>query len=380
MDKLHNHAPGSQRALAGLDRFLADDGVMARLATRQVGLLTNHACATVDGVPTARAVRARLAAQGADGLRLYSPEHGMALSAHAGEPVDDRIDPLTGLTVHSLYGGPDSDGGANFRGLDTLVIDLRDVGVRCYTYAATAAQAARSALEQGIDVVVCDRPNPLGPNADGPGPDPGRRSLLAFFDVPFIHGLTIGELVRRHATPRAGTGARLDIYHADAPSPPALGWIPPSPALAHPDAVAAYGGLVLLEATNVSEGRNSSLAFRGVSAHGLDAVRLAGDIAGWNTGFGAAPGEIVHMRGSQAGARLPGLVLWPRSNQRQRPLALGIHLLAWLMRHHADFAWASVGADQHALDNLFGRADLRQQLEQGIDPEEILAGWQQVAA
>jgi len=365
----------TRRALSGLDRLIADTGTITRLAERQVGLLANHASTTANGTPASLALNRCLSDAGGGDLRLYSPEHGIALGAHAGESVNHGTDPLTGLAVSSLYGAGEHDSGA-FDGIDTLVIDLRDVGVRCYTYAATAARAARTALERHIEVMLCDRANPLGPGAEGPCPDPALRSFLAYFDVPFVHGHTVAELLSRHVAPAVGEAPHL-IYPADIVLGIEFGWTPPSPALSHPDAVAAYAGLVLLEATNISEGRGSSLSFRSVSAPGLDAATLADAINGWNTGFAARPVTLTGMRPPRDGEPVPGVVIWPRGRQRRYPLALGIHLLEWLHSHHPDFAWLP-GADGRpggAIDTLFGRTDLREKIDTGTPATTILNAW-----
>ena len=122
-------------------------GHRVRLAERQVGLLSNHASQTHTGRPASEALSRRLREAGGYELQLFSPEHGFELGAAAGQSVGHGTDPLTGLSVQSLYGAGDDDPAA-FDDIDTLVIDLRDVGVRCYTYAATAARAARRALER----------------------------------------------------------------------------------------------------------------------------------------------------------------------------------------------------------------------------------------
>lgn len=369
-------SPPPRRALSGLDRLLADEQTLSRLTERQVGLLTNHASTAADDVPGSLALARRLSAAGGIPLRLFTPEHGMHLSAGAGEPVAHGTDPLTGLPVQSLYAGGGLNDNATFDGIDTLVIDLRDVGVRCYTYAATAARAARTALEQHIEVIVCDRTNPLGPGAEGPRPEESRRSLLAYFDVPFVHGHTIAELVSRTVAP-AITDAPFLVYPTDIVLTADLGWTPPSPALSHPNAVANYAGLVLLEATNISEGRGSSQSFRSISAPGLDTDLLAGAMSNWNTGFRGVPTVVTHMRGDQAGQTLPGVAIWPRTGHRLYPLALGVHLLAWLRDNYRDFAWlpGPDGTPGGAIDNLFAHADLRESLNSGASAQDIIASW-----
>jgi uncharacterized protein YbbC (DUF1343 family) len=376
MNGTDSRAKNPRRALSGLDRLISDEMMIRHLATRQVGLLTNHACTTVDQVPAAVAIKQSLDAHGASTLRLFTPEHGMRLSAGAGEAVSNSRDPLTGLTVHSLYEGAENDAGSVLEGLDVLIIDLRDVGVRCYTYAATAARFASTALARHIEVIVCDRANPLGPLIEGPRPEPERKSLLAYFDVPFVHGRTIGELIALAISPVI-TQAPFAIYPADVSLQPTLGWIPPSPALSHPDAVAAYPGLVLLESTNVSEGRGTSVSFRSVAAPGLDAAALARAVNEWTTGFGATAGEIFFTRPPTSGQQVPGILLWPRRTARHEPLALGVHLLAWLLENYADFAWlpAAGSKSDMAIDVLFGRSDLRTQLDAGTAADAIQRGW-----
>ncbi len=364
-----------RRTLSGLDRLLADTETISRLAERKVGLLANHASTTADGTPASLAFSRRLSEAGGPALHLFSPEHGITLGSHAGESVNHGTDPLTGLAVSSLYGACEADASV-FDGIDTLVIDLRDVGVRCYTYAASAARAARTALERHIEVILCDRANPLGPGSEGPRPDPGLRSFLAYFDVPFVHGHTVAELLSRHVAPAVGEAPYL-VYPADVTRSAELGWTPPSPALSHPDAVAIYAGLVLLEATNISEGRGSSLSFRSVSARGLDANALSDAINSWNSGFAARPTTLTSMRPPEDGVPLPAVVIWPRGRERRRPLALGVHLLEWLHGEHPGFEWlpGANGSPGGAIDTLFGRRDLREKIDTNTPAVSILNAW-----
>lgn len=376
MSETDKRAEPAKRALSGLDRFIADDSMIRRLAGGRTGMLTNHAATTVDQIPASLAVTRSMDAHGGRLFRLFTPEHGIRLADGAGAAVANEEDPLTGLPVYSLYEGSEDNADAVLEGLDALVIDLRDVGVRCYTYAATAAKFATAAIERHIEVIVCDRANPIGPGIAGPRPEPERRSLLAYFDVPFVHGRTIGDLISLAVAPVI-TRAPFAVYPADVSLQPPLGWIPPSPALSHPDAVSAYAGLVLLEATNVSECRGTSVSFRAVAAPGLDKGALASAVNQWATGFAAAPGDVFFTRAPGAGQTLPGIAIWPRKAPRHNPLALGVHLLAWLIEHHRDFAWLPSGDSGFAIDNLFGRSDLRILLDGGTAANDILRGWRE---
>lgn len=361
----------------GIDRLLADPRTCRRLAAQRTGLLTNHACMTAQGDPTARALARRLAAFPGPGLmRLLAAEHAVTLQRGAGEGVEDGADPLTGLPVASLYGRgalpDDATLDAALAGLDTVVIDLRDVGVRCYTYAASAAILADAALARGISVVICDRDNPLGPATAGPRPDAppagAPRPLLCFFDVPFVHGDRLAALVMRHLGP-----ARADavtVFPAEPAGPPPLAWCGPSPALAHPVSVALYPGLVLLEGTNVSEGRHTSHAFRSVSADGLDAPRLADAVNGWRTGFRASHGRVVETAGMAPAVSRPAVFLDPAGKARRDPFALGLRLLDWLHRHHPGFAWTTGAGGVATLDILTGTASVRQRIEAGLPDED----------
>ncbi len=289
----------------------------------------------------------------------------------------DGTDPLTGLPVRSLYAGSGLDDHATFEDIDTLVIDLRDVGVRCYTYAATAARAARKALEQHIEVIVCDRANPLGPGAEGPPPEESRCSLLAYFDVRFVHGHTIAELVSRAVAPTI-TDAPYLVYPADIVLTADLGWTPPSPALSHPDAVANYAGLVLLEATNISEGRGSAQSFRSISAPGLDVDLLAAAMAEWNTGFRGnrhCRRPICAM--IYAGQALPGVAIWPQKAQHS-PLSL-VHSSSGLVAGPSPGFRLDTpdpdGTPGGAINNIFARSDLRELLDSGASAEDIVSSW-----
>jgi len=188
--------PGLFALSSGIERLLADGDRLDMLKQRRVGLLTNAGCRTANGTQSASALNQALAKGSNPGLTsLFAPEHGFATDAAAGASVADHRDGTSGIDVISLYGLRQVPEPQHLAAIDVLIIDLRDVGVRCFTYAATAAMAAQAALDAGIEVIICDRENPLGTATDGPPLDHGFQSFLAYFAVSFIHGKTLGTLV-----------------------------------------------------------------------------------------------------------------------------------------------------------------------------------------
>jgi uncharacterized protein YbbC (DUF1343 family) len=128
-------------------------------------------------------------------VALFGPEHGIYGDEKASVPVDDKIDKKTGLPVFSLYGKFRKPTSKMLTKIDSLVIDLQDVGVRCYTYISCMRYAMEACFEAGVEVVVLDRPNPLGGiKVAGPPMDEACMSYVGAFQIPFVHGLTIGEL------------------------------------------------------------------------------------------------------------------------------------------------------------------------------------------
>jgi uncharacterized protein YbbC (DUF1343 family) len=178
------------QVLAGIDALAATD--FAPLRGLRIGLLTNPAGRTASGRSTISALA------GAPGVRLmalFSPEHGIK-GDREGDVASGR-DAETGLVVHSLYGATRRPLGAMLAGLDAVVIDLQDVGVRFYTYATTMAYIMEEAAKRRLKVFVLDRPNPIGAaGVRGPLRDAGQRSFTGYFAMPVQHGMTLGELAR----------------------------------------------------------------------------------------------------------------------------------------------------------------------------------------
>ncbi|MCC7205887.1 MAG: DUF1343 domain-containing protein, partial [Anaerolineae bacterium] len=260
------------RIKLGIDALREND--FSALKSRRVGLLTNLSACDSRLTPTYRlftgATNVRLAA-------LFGPEHGLFGMAADGEHVATQADPRSGAPVYSLYGESFTPTPAMLDGLDVLVCDIQDIGVRYYTFMATVINAARAALEHGAQVMILDRPNPLGGMASGAPIQPHLHTLVGAFDTPTAHGLTMGELARLLLPDPA-----LEIVPAEGWrrgkrwSDTGLPWVPTSPGMAHLDALANYPGSCLIEGTTLSEGRGTALPFQVVGAPGIaDPLALA---------------------------------------------------------------------------------------------------------
>ncbi len=184
------HAAGNVRL--GID-VLATSGFQS-LKGKRVGLITNHT-----GVDSSvRRTREILhKAKGFTLAALYTPEHGLDGTELAGKYVSSRKDPLTGLTAHSLYGPTRKPSAEMLKGIDVLVYDMQDIGSRSYTYISTMARCMEAAGDHKIEFMVLDRPNPLGGNrVEGPMVEKKWISFVGQLPVPFVHGMTAGELAR----------------------------------------------------------------------------------------------------------------------------------------------------------------------------------------
>ena len=325
----------SGRVRFGIDALLAEPGRF--LAGRRVALLANQSSLTAEGTPTLEALRA---APGVDLVALLTPEHGWSGFEDDATPIADRRDPRTGLAVHSLYGPRRRPSAAVLRSVDAVVVDLQEVGVRCYTYATTVALLCEAAAESGTRVVVCDRPSLSGARVDGPALDPQHRSFLGYLDVPYQHALTLGEGV-------AWGTRHLDV---DLHVAPVEGWsrgdpapapfVPPSPGLPTPEAVALYPGLVLLEGTNLSEGRGTTLPFQLLGAPWLEGYALARALAALELpGLRFRPVTFRPRSDRHAGAVCEGVQLHVTDLARVRPLEAVVRILAHVRAAHPEFAW-----------------------------------------
>jgi uncharacterized protein YbbC (DUF1343 family) len=359
----------------GIDALLKDHTKLDDLKGKRVGLLANQSSLTSGFGPTAYALQDRL---GSSLMCLFSPEHGWSAFAAAGEDIQNAKEPHTHLPVYSLYGPLFKENLPRLTSLDVLIIDLQDVGIRCYTYSATCAKILDYVAAQKcpLDIIVCDRPNPLGETARGPYSATEKRSLVNYIPVPFQHGQTMAALLQHHNR-SLETPCALSFFPCLSPFRPfENAWIPPSPGLPDWEAILLYPGLVLLEGTNVSEGRGSSLPFKCVAAPSLDFMKL---VEGLNeipqSGIKARPFTFVPESGKLSGQLCHGAQIHVTDATQVKGLYLGIYVLHTLFHSYPGFEWDHTQST-YWIDELMGSSYLREAIEKGKSPEDIYGEWE----
>jgi beta-N-acetylhexosaminidase len=285
------------------------------------------------------------------------------------------------LPIVSLYGDRWRPRPEDLANLDALVFDLQDVGVRFYTYGSTLLGCLRAAAETGVEVVVLDRPNPLGgERIEGPVAAPRsvvKESAVNRLPGPLVHGLTLGEMALRL---NADVGARLTVIpmsgwrRAMTWSDTGRPWISPSPNLRSPDAALAYPGIALLEGSNVSEGRGSDAPFLLWGAPWIPAQELAARI-GPTPGFALVPVRFTNRASSSApkpkyeGVESVGFRVDLLDARVAEPYRLGVAIIKALIADPS-FAWDRDGA---ALNWLVGTPVVHERLQRGLSVDQIVA-------
>jgi len=329
----------------GLDRLPSLPGLVAELRTRRVGLLAHPA--SVDG--SLRHVSAVLDSLGIAPKIVFGPEHGYGGEAQDMVGVDHATDPTTGAPIVSLYGasfGDLSPKAEHLGAIDVLLVDLADVGSRYYTFIWTALLALRACAARAVDVVVLDRPNPLGGEArTSEGRLPRDRRFLSFVGlepVPVRHGLTLGEIVALFAA-REGLASSLRTVRALGLPREALApaWNRPfvmtSPIMPTFETALVYPGGCLLEGTNLSEGRGTTRPFEIVGAPFVDGFRLARELAATGLpGFIARPLTFQPTFHKHAGSICGGVQIHPTNPATFRPYATYLALTALARRQAPD--------------------------------------------
>ncbi|MBU1674234.1 DUF1343 domain-containing protein, partial [bacterium] len=318
---------------------------------------------------------------------LFGPQHGLR-----GETQDNMVewdgfhDPVTGLPVYSLYGEHRKPTAAMLRGIDTLVVDLQDIGARYYTFVWTLLHCLEACAEQGKRVVVLDRPNPLGGDREGNVLDMRWRSFVGLAPIPMRHGLTIGEMALCFRD-LYDLLVELEVVRMEGWRPgmlfdeTGLPWVMPSPNMPTLDTALVYPGMCLLEGTELSEGRGTTRPFEICGAPYVDPARLAAAMA--DHGLPGCAFRPLHFEPAfqkHAGRLCGGVQIHVFDRDSFLPVQTAIALLAAVRAlWPRDFAWRQPPYEYEyerlPIDILAGGPDLREAIDAGADHLSITRHW-----
>ena len=362
----------------GMDRLVREHHRL--LEGRRVGLLTHAAALTGSGTWSAACL---LDDPGVDVVCLMGPEHGVFGQAGPGETVAASRLPPWGVPVHSLYGADRAPASEILSEIDVLVIDVQDLGVRCYTYVSTLALALAAAARAGVAVIVTDRPIPFPGAIDGPLLDPAFRSFVAQIDAPMVYGLTPAETASL-LTRREGWDLDLRVipmqgYHGD----PHVGrdwppWVPPSTGIRSWESAWCYPATVFTEALpSLDCGRQGPLPFQILGAPWLEGTALRSRLnAAELPGVRWAAHPYGLNRPNAEPVVVDGIRMVVHDPTAFRPITTGLTLLQAVQElHGAELLWQDPGARPGFFDQLYGGDGARQALQSGIPVSELAESW-----
>lgn len=347
---------------------------------KRVGIITNHTAYSRDGQYIVDIFR------NMDNVKvtaLFGPEHGIYGAEQDGKKIDSSTEPGYDLPIYSLYGETLKPTPKMLRNVDMLVFDIQDIGARFYTYIYTMSLAMEAAAQRGKRFVVLDRPNPInGLDVEGNVLEPQFASFVGLHPIAVRHGMTVGEL----ATMFNEQGWLANGVKANLVVVPVKGWrrstwydqtglrfIKPSPNMPDVETATIYPGLCLLEGTNVSEGRGTSMPFRQFGAPWIASAKLA---AGLNKlslqGMRFEPTSFEPSQSKYRGRKCQGVKIVVTNRDLLQPFWSGILIVNEIHRMYPDtFQWK----ERH-FDRLCGTSAIREAITAQSSLPKLRESWQ----
>ncbi|HHT84238.1 MAG: exo-beta-N-acetylmuramidase NamZ domain-containing protein [Bacillota bacterium] len=367
------------RVSTGLEVMIANKSYM----NKRIGLITNH---TGVGPELDQNIDLMLK-QGYKITALFSPEHGLFGDYPDGEYVESSMYPGTGIPIYSLFGETQQPTQDMLQDVDVLIFDIQDIGARYYTYMSTMLLSLEAASANDIEFVVLDRANPIGGIAvEGNVTRPSWISPVAYAHIAIRHGMTPGEIAMFVASEKGLARPSVvplknwsrDMYFPDTGLP----WVPTSPSAPSIEMALLYPGTCLLEGTNVSEGRGTSVPFQVLGAPWIDGPELSQTLN--EMGLPGIRTRPVYFRPSFSkwtNQVCRGIQIHILEPEKVQPVELGVRLVFALRDLYPDdFELTPPGPDRkHFLDLLCGGDQLSAALADDDSPESLLSIWSQEA-
>ena len=350
---------------------------------KKIGLLTN-ATAVDDNLRTILDV---FSSNAFNTVRVFGPEHGFWGAAPDGERVSSSYDHRYGVEVVSLYGEKERPDKEELEDLDIIVYDIQDVGLRFYTYLYSLAYMMEECGKLGIQVVVLDRPNPLGDRIEGPIIEPDYNSFVGGYSIPVRYGLTIGELAQYfNKAFDMGVdlrviemkGYRKEMYYDQT----GLHWSTPSPNLPALEHTILFSGFCMLEGVNVSVGRGTVHPFKYVGAPWIEPGRLLKALKSFrHEGVAFRERAFVPSLSKYKGELCQGVEAYVTDREKIKPLSIAIDLVHLIYTMFTkDFEWDTAyheAGGRHHFDLITGNGSVRRAIESGEDSKTVLPAYEQ---
>ena len=356
------------------------EGGFECLRGKRVGLVTNPTGVDRDLKST---VDILFEAEDVNLVALYGPEHGVRGDVLAGEKVSDQVDPKTGLPVHSLYGKTRKPTAEMLKGIDVLVYDIQDIGCRSYTFISTMGKVMEAAAENNIEVVVLDRPNPLGgEKVEGSGVSKGYFSFVSQFDIPYIYGLTCGELalylnekIKCKLTVVPMECWERNMLWADTQLP----WVPTSPHIPSPEAAICYPATGIIgEMGFLNIGVGYTLPFQLMAAPWANAVALADTLnAKELPGVAFRPIVFKPLFGAMQGVSVQGVQIHITDYNAARVSEIQFHVIDAMNKLYPEHKLFSDETKKrnNMFDKVCGTDFIRTEFSKNYNASDILPFW-----
>ena len=387
----------AQQVRTGIDVLEANG--FAQLQGKRIGLVTNptgvdrYLNSTIDVLHSA---------PGVELVALFGPEHGVRGNAHAGEHVEGQaVDPRTGVPIFSLYGKTRLPSAEQFKGLDAIVYDIQDIGCRSYTYISTMGNVMKVAAMEGVEMIILDRPNPLGGlKVEGPGVEDSLISFVGQYNIPYVYGLTPGELATllneegmlrvegsngRDSTVKCRlTVVKMEGWRRgmnfDATG---LLWVPSSPHIPTVEAAYLYPATGILGELGVlSIGVGYTLPFGMIACEGMDADLLASRLNSlYLPGVLFRPIYATPFYGSSKGKEIGGVQIYITDFGAARLSEIQFYAMQVIADMRPDFdPFGSAGTSRlEMFDKVTGSEEVRKAFGKRYRYEDIYNIWNDFA-
>ena len=315
---------------------------------------------------------------------LMGPEHGFFGVYPAGRRVLRQTHPRWNIPVHSLYGANRRPTRKMLRDIDTVVVDLQDLGVRTYTYCSTLREVMITAAELGKTVIVADRPIPLPACVDGPGLDPGFESFVASIPAPMVYGMTPGETacwLKRKLKLDLDLKVALmtGYYRRITRSADWFPWIPPSPGIVSWESALCYPSTVFTEAfPGIDHGQTGLLPFQILAAPWINADELTERLGSESLkGVECHAHDYVVKPADRSGKTASGIRITVTDPTKFKPITVAVTILSAIRNLYGnERLWKAPGVRPEFFDRLFGSPSIRRALLDNESPSRIVETWQ----